>query len=140
MLASVPMEHLSPREMIYRVITSLQDHAREHAFVNVMYNEITSGSCRKYASVLASEIEAKSARIYKSIIENADEIKENNTHPEFLAFFFDNLLMMLQFSYSCEYYRERMKLFIGENADDDAIANAMTDFIYRGMFGGALDA
>ncbi|MDD4595446.1 MAG: hypothetical protein PHQ30_01845, partial [Candidatus Izemoplasmatales bacterium] len=38
------------------------------------------------------------------------------------AFFFDNLLMMMHFSYCSEYYRERFKIFCGEDVfDNDAL-------------------
>ena len=120
--------------MIYRVIKALQLHAKEHGFHNVMYNEITSGSCRKYAGILSEEIEGKTAEIYASFIGKYNCGSEIDSR--FLAFFFDNLLMMLQFSYSCDYYKERMRIFVGEDniSDDDAMAQAMTEFIYRGFF------
>jgi len=47
------------------------------------------------------------------------------------AFFFDNLLMMLQFSYCCEYYRERFKIYCGEDAvfDDERVVTQMLKFV-----------
>ena len=39
--------------------------------------------------------------------------------PKTFAFFLDDLFMMLQFSFSCEYYRERMAIFLGTDAADD---------------------
>ena len=50
-----------------------------------------------------------------------------------LALFFDNLLMMLQFSFSCEYYKERMKIFCGESADKEDIAEYMITFIEKAL-------
>ena len=43
----------------------------------------------------------------------------------------DNLLMMLQFSYSCEYYKERMKIFCGEEImdDDERMIEAFMNFM-----------
>ena len=38
--------------------------------------------------------------------------------PRLFAFFFDNLLMMLQFSYCCDYYRARLALYCGEDRED----------------------
>ena len=42
---------------VKNVVTALQQHARDHSSYYAMYHEITSGSCRLYASILAQEIE-----------------------------------------------------------------------------------
>ena len=56
--------------------------------------------------------------------------------PQLFAFFFDNLLMMLQFSYSCEYYQERMQIFCGEAAlEDTKMADRLTRFLLGAMKG-----
>ena len=57
--------------------------------------------------------------------------------PEAAAFFFDNLLMMLQFSYSCDYYQHRMRLYCGENAawNDEMMADQLTRFLLGAMRG-----
>ena len=39
--------------------------------------------------------------------------------PQAFAFFLDDLFMMLQFSFSCEYYRERMAIFLGADCADN---------------------
>ncbi|MBP1756364.1 MAG: hypothetical protein H6Q59_2762 [Firmicutes bacterium] len=54
-----------------------------------------------------------------------------NIDSHMFAFFFDNLLMMLQFSYSCDYYRERMKIFCGEDVldNDEKVAEEFIRFI-----------
>lgn len=47
------------------------------------------------------------------------------------AFFFDTLLMTLQFSYTCDYYRERLKLFCGDDifGDDERMVKELLKFI-----------
>jgi hypothetical protein len=42
---------------------------------------------------------------------------------------------MLQFSYSCEYYKERLKMYVGENAirDDALMCEQLIKFI-KGAF------
>ncbi|MFT3983552.1 MAG: TetR/AcrR family transcriptional regulator [Lachnospiraceae bacterium] len=118
---------------IRRVVYALLDHSKKHRNYNVMYNEITSGSCRQYAVVLAKEIETSTASVYAQLLENAKRSGTVKTgiDSRMLAFFFDNLLMMLQFSYSCDYYRERMKLFCGEDIldNDEKVAEEFIKFI-----------
>lgn len=122
---------------IRRVVYVLLEHSKKHKNYNVMYNEITSGSCKRYASFLAHEIEAQTASVYEQLMEKIKQSgeKEIKADSRMLAFFFDNLLMMLQFSYSCDYYRERMKIFCGEDVldDEERVAEEFIMFI-----GGAL--
>ncbi len=115
-----------------KLIRAVQRTAKEQASYNVLYHEITSGSCRRYAAVFAREIEGISARAYTRFIEKAQadgEIRQN-MNPRLFAFFFDSLLMMLQFSYSCDYYRERFKIYCGEEmlADDEAVVANLLKF------------
>jgi AcrR family transcriptional regulator len=118
---------------IRRIVYALLEHSKKHKNYNVMYNEITSGSCKGYASFLAKEIEACTAKIYEQLMERAKRSREIdiNIDSRMLAFFFDNLLMMLQFSYSCDYYKERMKIFCGEDILDkeDKMAEDFIGFI-----------
>jgi TetR/AcrR family transcriptional regulator len=118
---------------IKRIVYALLEHSRKHKNYNVMYNEITSGSCRRYANILAKEIETRTASVYEQLMEKAKQsaAAEIKIDSRMLAFFFDNLLMMLQFSYSCDYYTERMKIYCGENIleDDEKVANEFIGFI-----------
>lgn len=115
------------------LVHTLVREAHSHPAYYVLYNEITSGSCQKYAKVLAEQIEATTAGIYAELMEKA-QAKGSipaDGDPTMAAFFFDNLLMMLQFSFSCEYYRERMKIFCGPDAVNhpEKIGDAFISFL-----------
>lgn len=118
---------------IRRIVYALLEHSRKHKYYNIMYNEITSGSCRRYAGILAKEIETITASVYKQLMERAKRSAavEIGIDSRMLAFFFDNLLMMLQFSYSCDYYIERMKIYCGEDIldNDEKVAGEFIRFI-----------
>ena len=96
-----------------------------------MYNEISSGSCRQYAKELAFEIETRTAAVYSQLLQNAKSAgkADCDLDPKLFAFFMDNLFMMLQFSYSCDYYKERMKIFCGDDIFDDT--DKMTEEFMR---------
>ena len=130
----------SVEDCIRRLIRCLIRESREHSSYNAMYNEITSGSCRKYAGVLAEEIETGTARLYRKIFTSVS-INED-ADPRVFAFLFDNLLMMLQFSYSCDYYRQRMKIFCGQDIldDDERMVEAFMSFIGGAMKGAVSNA
>jgi AcrR family transcriptional regulator len=104
-----------------KLIRGIQASAKTHSSYNALYQEITSGRCAKYAAMLAREVEQISAEAYSTFIAQAQSAGalRRDMDPRLLAFFFDNLLMMLQFSYCCDYYRERLKIYVGEEAFAD---------------------
>ena len=119
-------------EYIRKIVYALIRNSKLHANYNAMYHEIMSGGCKKYAEDIVEKIEKRSADIYRNAIKSAQEngVIGNDTDPGILAFFFDNMLMMMQFSYSCDYYRERMKIFCGSSSEDDEeMAESLIQFI-----------
>ena len=125
------------RMCLKNLVADLISAAGEHRNYYRMYHEITSGSCGKYAMQLASRIESISAEVYTELLTKAKaqgRVKLEGD-PRLFAFFFDNLLMMLQFSFSCDYYRERMKIYCGaENASDpQAVGEAFVEFMSKAL-------
>ena len=104
---------------IENLVHTLIREAKEHPAYYVLYNEITSGSCKKYAEELAKQIESSASKVYEGLFRKAQEEGRMayRGDAKMMAFFFDNLLMMLQFSFSCEYYKERMKIFCGDEVE-----------------------
>lgn len=113
------------------VIRALVINAAEHKNYYVMYHEITAGGCRKFAKQLAEEIEQVSAKAYGTLIEDARRkgLVRQDIDAKMFAFFFDNLLMMLHFSLSCDYYIERMKIYCGKEPSEDELVNELMKFV-----------
>ena len=65
----------------------------------------------------------KQAKEQGVVIEDIDE--------KVVAFTIDNILMMYQFSFSSDYYRERMKIYIGEEKSEnmDVVEDQIMKFI-----------
>lgn len=119
-------------ESIRFVIQALIRHAGKHREVIRMYHEITALSSGRFSRELSKEIESVSSKVYTEMIKKAqkDGRCRRDADPRFLAFFFDNLLMMLQFSCSCDYYRERLECYCGEEALDEKImADQLSGFL-----------
>ncbi len=116
-----------------KLIRAVRRCAAEHPDYNIMYNEITAGASKTYARILAEEIESISSEVYIRFIAEAKAAGDvrGDINPRLFAFFFDNLLLMLQFSYSCDYYRERFKIFCGEDIlnDDEKVVAELLKFI-----------
>lgn len=119
------------------LVKELMEGAKKHQNYYVMYNEITSGSCQKYAVELARKIEGNTSKIYTTLVEKAREEGKVSYKGDakMFAFFFDSLLMMLQFSFSCEYYKERLRIFCGEDIFENRkkLAEQFVEFMGRAI-------
>lgn len=99
-----------------------------------LYNEITAEKDGKRAVMLAREIESITSRKYITSIAQAlagGDVRQD-LDPRLFAFFLDNLLTTLQFSFTCEYYKERLRIYTGVDTDelnDDEIVNQLLKFI-----------
>ncbi len=103
------------------VIRALIRHAKEHKEINRMYHEITSCGAEGFSAMLAEEVEGISALVYTDLIRKAQENHacREDADPAAFAFFFDSIFMMIQFSFCCTYYRERLKLYCGADIFED---------------------
>ncbi len=115
-----------------KMIRAVQSYSRKYGDYIRMYNVITSGSGKKYVPMYAAEIESMTAKVYTGFIERAIKNGDirNDINPRLFAFFFDNLLTTLQFSYCCDYYAERAKVYCGEDfEDDEKVVSELLKFI-----------
>lgn len=118
-LAEVVGREAGFREYARRIIRALLRFSREHAGYVRLYCALAA-SGGEAAARLAGEIEGVTARLYAGTIaagQAAGDLRRD-MDPAMLAFFFDNLLMMLQFAGCCGYYRERFRLYCGGTPED----------------------
>ncbi len=123
--------------IIEKIIGAIQEYARTHHKMYKLYNEMTAENNSELTWKTAGSVEGVTAGLYSSLIEKAQREgrARKDFDPRYFAFFLDNLFMMLQFSYSCEYYKERLKMYVGENAihDDVLMCDQLIKFI-KGAF------
>lgn len=113
-------------EKLERLVRIAVDYSRRQSELIRLYYEIAAESNAELTKELAFRMEAVSAKVYTEAIREGQEKGEirSDISPEIAAFLLDNLIMMIQFSYSCEYYSERLKVFAGEDIfdrDEEAI-------------------
>ena len=77
-------------------------------------------ACEKLirACIAFSKEHAPYIQMYHAITHTQEGAKE---YAALGAMFFDNLLMMLHFSYGCAYYGERMKLYDSKVSEDELV-------------------
>ena len=112
------------------VIRATCKHSKKNANYIKLYNEITSGKNPDLVNTLVNEIETVTSKRYISSIAQAfakGDVRDD-LDPRLFAFFLDNLLTSLQFSFTCEYYRKRFEIYTGvdvENMDEEQIVSQL---------------
>lgn len=122
---------------IEKIIKAIQFHSRENSELNKIYNVMTTEIRSELVWKIVSEMEGVTAELYKHMIEQGkiEGIVREDADARAFAYFLDNLFILLQFSYSCDYYKERMKLYVGQDVfeNDDQLAEQLMKFI-KGAF------
>lgn len=87
----------------------------------ILYHEITCSGNYRMANELVERIEGMTSKLYTDIVRRAKEEGKvrADLDPAYFAMFFDNMIMMLQFSVSCSYYRERYRMYTGKDICED---------------------
>lgn len=106
------------------------EFSRRNRVLIKLYNEVTSESNAEVVKKIAEHVESITSKAYKKAIIEGQVSGEIRTDidPGMAAFFVDNLLMNIQFSYACDYYCERYKIYAGEDVflkDEFAVENIL---------------
>ncbi len=106
------------------------EFSRRNSELIKLYNEFTSEGNADLAKKIAADIESITSTAYKKAIIEGQVSGDIRTDidPGMAAFLVDNLLMNIQFSYACDYYCERYKIYSGEDIfqkDEFAVENIL---------------
>ena len=114
-----------------KLLRAAIDFSRRNSVMIKLYNEFTAESNAELGKKLAQKMETITAKAYKQAIiqgQLSGEVRDD-IDPGMAAFLVDNLLMNIQFSYSCAYYTERFRIYSGTDIfekDEFAIQNILT--------------
>jgi AcrR family transcriptional regulator len=118
---------------VEKIVRLIQKHSRQNQNLIRLYNEITSESNSELVRKISRDMEAISSNAYSSLIIKAQQQGEarKDLDPRLFAYFVDSLFMTLQFSYACEYYQERFKIYAGEGIldNDELVVQQFLSFI-----------
>ncbi|MEA4895028.1 MAG: TetR/AcrR family transcriptional regulator [Oscillospiraceae bacterium] len=117
-------------ETVEKLLRTVQQHSRNNESMIRLYNEMTAHGSPSLVYQEVDWLESFTAGLYARLIEKA--IADGTVRPDcdagMFAFLLDNLFMMLQFSYTCGYYKERFRVFAGSDIlqkDDFVVEQAM---------------
>ena len=114
-----------------------QDYAITYPEMNQIYLDITTQGLSSLANRLSHKLEEITAELYRKVIERAKTrgVINTNIDVHILSFCLDNLIVMYQFSFTSDYYKERMRIFLGEDipSDDERVVQGIMKFVKKAM-------
>lgn len=138
-LGSITAEGQDIFAKIETILRIVQRHSRRNIIMIRLYNEMTFHGRSQLVLREVQCLESFTAELYSRLISDAKargEIRADCDSRMF-SFLLDNLFMMLQFSYACDYYRERFKVYVnGDILDqDDFVVDQTMKFIRSALVG-----
>lgn len=104
-------------EIIEELLYRAHNYAVSYAKMNQIYLDFSTQSLSSLSNKVSKRLESISKNLYRQVIEKAKAEQEidPSIDTNVLCFMLDNWIMMYQFSFASDYYKERMKLFLGES-------------------------
>lgn len=124
-------------EIIERLFRITREYIRNYPEMNQIYLDFSTQGLSSLSKKLSKQMEFITAELYVGILKKAKEKGTINLEVDerLAAFYIDNLLVMFQFSFTSDYYKERMKVFIGDEGvkDEEEILKCMMQFVRKAL-------
>ena len=137
LLSTLSVADLDVMVKAERIVREIQRFSRRDQLLMKLYHGATSENDPQLAAAFANAIETAAARIYRQAIRQAQTTGEIRTDidADFAAFMLHSIFMMLQFSYSCAYHTERLKIYAGDDVlqHDDFVVKQVLKIIYSAL-------
>lgn len=124
---------------IYELLEGLLAASREYALrypeLNQIYLDLTTQGLSQMASRLSNKLESTTVHFYSDVLREAKEKGQiaGDIDERAAAFFIDNIFMMYQFSFSVDYYMDRMAIFLGGEKSAGAVEKSIMSFIKKAL-------
>jgi len=136
-ISEIDLEKGDVFDKIERLLRAAQKYSKEYPELNQIYLDITSEGLSHLSVMLSRKMETISAQFYRALL--SESKKSGEVDPKIdeyvTSYCLDNLILLLQYSYTTAYFRERMKIFAGEDAleDDEKMIRGMMYFIRKAL-------
>lgn len=124
-------------DCVEKMLFASRKFALEYPQLNQIYLDITTQALSQMSVRLSSKLEMITPQLLSNVIKQAKtEGKVSSDIDERVAsFVIDNIYMMYQFSFSSDYYKERMKIYLGEEKlnDINQVESSILKFIRRAL-------
>ena len=122
-------------DCVRKMIQASRKFAIEYPHLNRIYLDITTQALSHMSIKLSNTLEIITPQILSKFIAKAKmqgKIR-GDIDEKVAAFCMDNIFTMYQFSFSSDYYKQRLKIYIGEEALNDI--DKLEESIYKFIIG-----
>lgn len=124
-------------DKLEKLVVAAQEYSQKYPEITQLYLDMSTEALSHLSDKLSRKMETITAKYYKALISEAKEqgIVSRDIDENTASFCIDNILMMIQFSYTSRYYNERMKIFTNgkTSSDDRAVVHGVMQFIRRAL-------
>jgi len=108
-------------DCIETMLATARTFAIEYPQLNQIYLDITTQALSGMALRLSNKLEIITPQVLSNVIKQAkiDGAVSEDIDERVVSYCIDNIFMMYQFSFSSDYYKERLKIFVGEERLND---------------------
>jgi len=108
-------------DCIETMLATARTFAIEYPQLNQIYLDITTQALSGMALRLSNKLEIITPQVLSNVIKQAkiDGAVSEDIDERVVSYCIDNIFMMYQFSFSSDYYKERLKIFVGEEKLND---------------------
>jgi len=136
-ISSIDLEKGNIYDKIELLVRAAQQFSKSHPELIQIYLDSASAGLGHLSEKLSRQVESITAEFYRALIAEAktDGLVADDVDAHVAAFCLDNLILLMQYSYTSGYFRERMKIFAGADAleNDEKIVAGIMRFIRGGL-------
>ena len=124
-------------ELFEKLLRASRYYAVRYPELNQIYLDMTTQGLSSLSSKLSKQMESITAMLYCDFIRKAKAsgTVSRDTDEQLVSFCLDNLIIMFQFSFTSDYYKERMKIFLGPETtnDEERIIQGVMSFARKAL-------
>lgn len=136
-LKEIDLENGDILEVFERLLRASRHYAINYPELNQIYLDVTTQGLSSLSSKLSKQMESITAELYCDVIKRAKQkgLIDPETDEQLVSFCLDNLILMFQFSFTSDYYKERMRIFLGPEAmeDEERIIQGVIGFVKKAL-------
>jgi AcrR family transcriptional regulator len=136
-ISSIDLEKGDIYDKFELLVRAAQQFSKTHPELIQIYLDSASAGLGHLSEKLSRQVESITAEFYRALIAEArtDGLVADDIDAHVAAFCIDNLILLMQYSYTSGYFKERMKIFAGADAleNDEKIVAGIMRFIRGGL-------
>ena len=126
-------------DLFEKMLRAARDYAINYPEMNQIYLDLSTQGLSTLSSRLSRQLESITAELYGRVLNKSRQkgLIDPDADLQMVSFCLDNLIITFQFSFTSDYFKERMKIFLGEEAakDEEKIIQGILSFVKKALSG-----